>query len=203
MGAEISYDVFFLIQCVIGVLDMVFGYLLVRSFVSYYFIAFISYHALMMLVAILLLAVWLLGHIMGNLLRIRIGPIATEQVIVYMHPIILLFVFNAMLLWVTVDLSLQDTNNTWNNAYAIMLFTVGVVLLGCARIPPRKLSKRNEDDGSQRSAAIQMATSHENPNKYDYPIDGNNPSIPIGEDIRLKYPSSSSSSNPNPNYYGI
>jgi len=186
MADGIGYDLFFLLQSAIGVVDMVIAYLLVRNFISYQFVIFLSYHTAMMGLSLLLLAVWIFGNETGSIFKIRINYVSAENIITYMHPIILLFIFNAILTWVSVDLWLQTANNTWNNSYALMLFAAGAVILGCARVPPRKPNTKREEDNTTQSNAINMVNNHENPNKYNYPNYGTSVTIPIGEDIRAE-----------------
>lgn len=188
MKDGITYDMFFLFQSIVGATDMILGYLLIRNIMTYSYIGLIVFHGVVCGAAIVLLVAWLMGDTYMRWLKIKINLVSAENVITYMHPIFVLFAFNAFLLGVTIDLFLHITNNTWNNSYALMLFAVGAMTIGSARLPPRMPKEKKDSDIIHSENAIKMVNRSENVTSFNYTGYSNAVSIPIGDDVKIVYP---------------
>lgn len=188
MKDGITYDMFFLFQSIVGATDMILGYLLIRNIMTYSYIGLMIFHGVVCSAAIVLLVAWLLGDTYMRWLKIKINLVSAENVITYMHPIFVLFAFNAFLLGVTIDLFLQVTNNTWNNSYALMLFAVGAMTIGSARLPPRMPKEKSESDIVHSENTVKLVNRSENITAYNYTGYGTSVSIPIGDDGKIAFP---------------
>lgn len=188
MGRGLTYDMCFLLQSAVGIVNIVIGYLLMRGIVSYQFGWLMGYHIAVTTIAALLVVAWLVGDAWVSYLKIHIDLISAEYVITYMHPIFVLTITNALLIGVTADLLGVAKNNTWNNNYALMLFAVGVVTLGCARLPPRRLKAKKDEEIVRSENMLKVINRHENPSSYSYPVNASSVNIPMGDDPQANYP---------------